>query len=62
MMNNPFSDPAMPQGFIMALSHNVNAMRHFSSLPKDERQRIIDKARQATSKEDMQGFVDSLLQ
>lgn len=50
----------LPTGFVMALTENEKAMRHFAALPDDTRRQIITQARQAASREEMQAIVQSL--
>lgn len=56
--NNTSTDISL--GFGMALAQNIDAMRYFSRLTKSERQKILNKANDAKSKEEMQQFVASL--
>ena len=51
----------LPIGFVMALAENEPAMRRFAGLADDTRQQVIAQARQASSREEMQAVVRSLV-
>jgi hypothetical protein len=55
------SKDELPQGLIMALSQNVDAMQTFSNLPKEIRQSVINSASTVTSKEGMESLVSRLV-
>lgn len=55
------SQSEIPMGLSMALAQNLNAMNRFSSLPREEQQRIIDHTHAIRSKAEMQAYVQSLL-
>ena len=50
----------VPLGLSSALARNVSAMRVFSQMPDDKRQRFIEGARAVTSKEEMKSYVSSI--
>lgn len=50
----------MPIGFGMELMMNDSAMRIFSNLPETEKQKLLAKARSASSREEMTSLVNSL--
>lgn len=50
----------MPIGLAMALAQDSNAIKKFGVLSKEEQDKIISKAKNATSKEQMQSIVRSL--
>ncbi|MEA5153049.1 MAG: hypothetical protein VB039_10695 [Oscillospiraceae bacterium] len=49
-----------PVGFLMALSRDERAMSAYARLPKGERRRLIDRAKRASSHEEMQSIVREL--
>ena len=49
-----------PVGFLMALSRDERAMSAYARLPKGERRRLIDRAKRASSHEEMQSIVSEL--
>lgn len=51
----------LPVGFGMALAMNEEAMLRYADLTEDEREDIILKCRDASSKEEMQKIVNSLV-
>lgn len=55
------NDDAVPIGFGMALAQNVNAMKEFSGLTEAEKEEILNRARDAKSREDMESLVNRLL-
>ena len=50
----------MPVGLMMTLAEQEQAMRRFAALSAEERDRVVDQARQASSREEMQAIVQSL--
>ena len=50
------NDDAVPIGFGMALAQNVNAMKEFSGLTEAEKEEILNRARDAKSREDMEAL------
>ena len=50
----------MPLGFGFALAMNESAMSAYASLSEAEKERLIGRCRNATSKKEMQHIVDSL--
>ncbi|MEG0741123.1 MAG: hypothetical protein RSB91_01080 [Clostridia bacterium] len=61
-MNNLVDGPDMPMGLGMALAQNLNAMNRFAALPAAEQQAVIAHTHSIRSKEEMQAYVQSLLQ
>jgi len=57
---NSLTGGEVPLGLGMAFAQNLNAMKYFSSLSKQQQQQIIDSAHQVKSKQEMQAFVSSL--
>ena len=55
----PFTE--LPLGFGMALAMNENAMQGYAKLTEAEKEHIIMKCKDATSKEEMRRLVDSLV-
>lgn len=50
----------LPQGFVFALSRNIDAMRRFSSLSDEEQALIVERARRVRSREEMEQLVGSI--
>ena len=53
--------PELPLGFAMALAHNVSSFNAFLSLDDKKQDEIIEKAKQAKTKREMQILVDNIL-
>lgn len=49
-----------PIGFLMALSQNEHALKRYGSMDQKQRARIIDRARNVDSRDEMQRLVDSI--
>lgn len=54
------NDQAVPLGFGMALSQNLNAMDKFSHMTESEKEEFLNRARDAKSKKDMNAIVSEL--
>ena len=52
----------IPLGFGMALMQHAGAMKYFSSLPEEEQKQIINHTHTIDSKEEMQAYVESLVE
>ena len=52
----------VPLGLGMALAQNMTAMAYFSSLDAQQQQAIIEHTHQIRSKQEMQAYVNSLVQ
>lgn len=52
----------LPMGFGMALAQNAQALNCFSNMSKSQQQAVIDKTHTIQSKEEMQAFVNHLIQ
>lgn len=50
----------MPLGLGFGLSMNEKAMKQFSSMKDEEKRQVIEAARGAQSKAQMQGIIDSI--
>lgn len=50
----------MPLGLGFALAQNPEAMKNFAALPESQQSEIIQKARAASSKREMQSLVNGL--
>lgn len=50
----------LPLGFGFALAQNPEAMKTFSGLPESKRSEILQKARNVSSKGEMQSLVNTL--
>lgn len=61
-MQNFANGPEIPIGFGMALAQNATAMERFASLPKEAQQRVITGTHGIGSREEMQAYVQSLIQ
>lgn len=53
-------DSDVPMGLGMALTRNLDAMEHFSSLTASQQQQVVEASRQVTSKQEMQSLVDHM--
>ena len=51
----------MPVGLMMTLAENEQAMRRFADLPDQERSQVVNQARQAASRDEMQALVQGLM-
>lgn len=58
-MESLLSSNEIPIGLGMALAENVEAMEYFSSLSKEEKNRIIEHTHQIRSKREMHEYVNS---
>ncbi len=61
-MNNDNGFADIPLGFGMALAKNQAAMSRFGMLSKDEQNAVIAGTHQIASKQDMQAYVQSLVE
>ena len=50
----------LPLGFGMALAQNESAMKRFEGMPESEKQSIIQRAKCASSRREMQAIVDGI--
>ena len=50
----------LPLGFGFALAQNTNAMKAFANLPKAQQEDIVQRARNVSSKSEMQSLVNGL--
>lgn len=50
----------MPMGFTFSMSANEKAMNHFARMDEEERARVIEKARNVTSKKEMERLIREL--
>ncbi len=50
----------MPQGFLMSLSRNPEAMKRFCDLSSREKERLIRSAHNVTSKHEMDELVNMI--
>lgn len=58
--NGSYGNREVPLEFGLALANDVSAMIRFSDLSPRARESVIDRAMQATSREEMQNIVASL--
>ena len=56
MINNE----ELPIGFTMELAQHSDALVRFSGMTKDDQQKIISQARNASSREEMRHLVESI--
>lgn len=54
------SDDYLPVGFGMALAMNLDAMNHFSNMSEAQKEEILNRARDAKSKNEMQRIISEL--
>lgn len=54
------NDDNVPIGFGMALAQNLNAMKHFSGMTEAEKEEILNRAKDARSKKEMDSLIESL--
>jgi len=52
----------IPLGFGMALAQNLDAMKHFANLSDVQKQAVISGTHNIKSKEEMQMYVDNLIE
>lgn len=50
----------MPLGFVNALAKNESAMQKFAQMEKDEKEIVLEKARNVSSKQKMQNLINSI--
>ena len=48
---------AVPIGFLMALSQDMEAMKRFRALSSQEKDALLQRARQARSREEMDSII-----
>lgn len=53
-------DLELPLGLGLAMAQRPEAMTRFAALPEAERKRVVEQARNARSKQEMQACVDAL--
>lgn len=53
-------DSDVPMGLGMALTRNLDAMEHFSSLTASQQQQVVKASRQVASKQEMQFLVNHI--
>jgi len=61
-VSNFVDGPEMPLGLGMALAQNLAAMNRFATLSPAEQKAVIARTHSIGSKEEMQAYVQSLLQ
>lgn len=52
-MNTPFDD-SLPMGFAMGLAMDLDAMNRFSNMTEAEKEELLNRARDAKTKNEMQ--------
>jgi hypothetical protein len=60
-MPDVFDYSEMPIGLGMAFAENIDAMRHFTSMPRPEQQTFIENAHNIKSRDEMHAYVKSLV-
>jgi len=58
---NKIYPPDMPMGLDIALAKNTKAADYFYALPEATQKQIMDHTHTISSKEEMQAYVDSLV-
>lgn len=58
-MNTDFND-SLPMGFAMGLTMDLDAMNRFSNLTEAKKEELLNRARDAKSKDEMQQIIDEL--
>lgn len=58
-MYTPY-DNSLPMGFAMGLAMDLDAMNHFSNLTEAEKEELLNRARDAKSKDEMQKIISQL--
>jgi len=61
-MQNYANGPEIPMGLGMALAQNREAMNHYAGLSKAEQEAIIKHTQEIRSKQEMEAYVQSLVQ
>lgn len=51
----------VPMGFSMAIAKNMDAFKKFSLLPEDKRKEIIDRTKYISSQQEMNMYVQDLV-
>lgn len=59
---NNLADRPLPQGLLMALSQNMQAMKQYAALSDAGRERLIERAAAVRSREQMRSLVDQMSQ
>lgn len=54
-------DMELPLGLGMAMAQQPDAMTRFAALPEAERKAVVDQARSARTRQEMQACIDDLL-
>lgn len=54
------NDDAVPIGFGMALAQNLNAMKSYSGMSEAEKEEILNRARDAKSRDEMESLIHSM--
>lgn len=57
---NAFNNDTLPVGFAMGLAMDLDAMNHFSNLTEAEKEEILNRAKDATSKDEMKKIIGQL--
>jgi hypothetical protein len=50
----------LPLGLSLALAQDLNALDHFASLNDEKQRKVINKAKQIKSKEEMHAYVQDI--
>ena len=53
-------DDSLPMGLAMGLAMDLDAMNRFSNLSEAKKEELLNRARDAKSKDEMQGIIDEL--
>ncbi len=60
-MSNMSPESELPVGFGLAMAQRPEAMERFAALPETEREALVERARNARSRQEMRSCVDQLL-
>ena len=61
MMERMSLDMELPLGLGLAMAQRPEAMERFAALPEAERKNVVDRARNARTKQEMRDCVENLL-
>lgn len=56
------SSTDLPMGFAMALAQNTDVLAYFAGLEPERKKAVIEKTHTIKSKQEMQSYVNSLLE
>lgn len=56
----PYYDDSLPVGFAFGLAMDMDAMNHFSNMSEAEKEELLNRARDAKSKEEMERIISQI--